>query len=89
MVSTIVPGGLFYANAIGDFGSVSFGQNWGRLASAAHRWALKLVDEKGFDMLIFSGDAGPGRKWDLLGVFFSSNIPLMIPWYPFIAGKYG
>ena len=44
LVSIMGPNGLFYANAVGAFGSVSVGRNWGQLASAAHRWAIKLVE---------------------------------------------
>ena len=49
--------GLFYANAVGTSGAVSAGRDWDRLSSAAHRWGLKLVDDKGFPMLLFSDDA--------------------------------
>ena len=35
--------GKFYANTVGTFGIVSACRNWGRLASAGQRWALKLV----------------------------------------------
>ena len=41
--STMWPSGLFYANAVGAFGVVYDGENWDRLASDVHRWALKLV----------------------------------------------
>ena len=45
LVSTMWPNGLFHANAVGALGVVSDGENWGRLASAVHRWALKLVEK--------------------------------------------
>ena len=48
LVSTVGPNGLFYAHAIGAFGVVSAGRNWDRLASAAHRWTLKLVANNEF-----------------------------------------
>ena len=54
LVSIAGPICLFYANTAGNFGVVSAGQNWDRLASAAHRWALKLVDEKEVFRLQFS-----------------------------------
>ena len=48
--------GRFYANTVGAFGAVSARGDWGRLASAAHRWDLKLVENNDF-FLLFSGDA--------------------------------
>ena len=57
LVSIMGPYGLFYANAVGAFGAVSAGQNWGRLASAFRRWALKLVDKRKVSLLLFSDDA--------------------------------
>ena len=57
MVSIMGPNGRFYANAVGAFGVVSDGGNWGRLARAFHRWALKLVDKKYFPTLLFSDGA--------------------------------
>ena len=51
------PNGLFYADTVGTFGAVSAGQNWGRLASAAHRWALKIVGKQEVFLLLFSDDA--------------------------------
>ena len=56
-VSIVGPIGLCCANNVGAFGAVSSGQNWDRLASAAHRWGLKLVDGADFFMLIFPDDA--------------------------------
>ena len=53
LVSIVGHNGLFYANAVGAPGLVSAGQNWGRLASAAHRLALKLVDGKEFPYYYF------------------------------------
>ena len=53
IVSIMGPGGKFYANTVGTFGVVSAGQNWDRLASAAHRWALKLVGEQKVYLLLF------------------------------------
>ena len=44
--SIMGPDGMFYANTVGACGVVSAGQNWDRLASAARRWALKLVGGK-------------------------------------------
>ena len=51
------PNGLFYANTVGAGGAVSAGQNWDRLASAVHRWGLKLVDNDEVFTLLFPGDA--------------------------------
>ena len=44
LVAIMGPGGLFYANAIGNFGLVGAGQNWGRRASAVLRCVLALVE---------------------------------------------
>ena len=55
LVSIFGPDGLLCANAVGTFAAASAGQNWDRLASAAHMWALKLVDNKEFPMLLFPG----------------------------------
>ena len=75
LVSTMCPNGLFYANAVGTFGSVSDGGNWSRLASAAHSWALKLVDGNDFFYVIIPGwRSGLWRRWDLRRVISSSNI---------------
>ena len=46
IVSIMGASGLYYANTVGTFGAVSAGQNWGRLATAVHWRALKLVDAK-------------------------------------------
>ena len=48
LVSIMGPSGLYYANAVGAFGVVAAGRNWGRLASAAHIWALILVEDNEF-----------------------------------------
>ena len=53
LVSTMWPNGSFYANTVGTFGSVSAGRNWGRLASAVHRWALNLVGKQKVLLLLF------------------------------------
>ena len=42
LVSIMDPNGMYYANTVGTFGVVSAGKNWDRLASAVHRWGLKL-----------------------------------------------
>ena len=52
-VSLTGAGGIFYAKTVGTFGMVSAGQNWGRLASAVHRRALKLVDGRKVSLLLF------------------------------------
>ena len=44
MVAIIGPNGIYYAITFGAFVVVSAGRNWDRLASAVHRWDLKLVD---------------------------------------------
>ena len=51
------PSGLFYANSVGTFGVVSAGRNWYRLSSAAHRWAIKHVENSEFSLLLFPDDA--------------------------------
>ena len=48
LASTMGANGLFYANTVCTFGAVSAGGNWGRLAIAAHRWALKPVGNNDF-----------------------------------------
>ena len=45
LVAIMGPNGLFYAKTFGAFGAVSSGGNWGRLPSAFHRRALKLVEK--------------------------------------------
>ena len=55
LVSIVGPNGLFYANAVGAFGAGSAGRNWDSLASAVHRWALKLVDNNEFSLLFSDG----------------------------------
>ena len=57
LVSIVGPIGLYYANTVGTCGVVSDGQNWDRLGSAAHRWDLNLVNDAGFFLLLFPGDA--------------------------------
>ena len=82
------PNGLFYANAVGAFGAVSAGQNWGRLAIAARRWALKLVGKQKVFLLLFSDDALSLAEDETFGedfliiVFF-----LMILGYPITEKK--
>ena len=73
------PDGLFYANTVDAFGAVSAGQNWGRLESAVHRWALKSVDAKEVSILLFSDDALFLAEDEIREeTFFSNNILLMI-----------
>ena len=62
LVSTVAPNGLFYSNADGAFGTVSDGGNWDRLASAVHRWALKLVGESDYHTLQFPDDSPAPAK---------------------------
>ena len=57
LVSIMGPIGLYYANTVGNVGEVSGGQNWDRLASAAHRRELNCVDDAELCLLLFSGDA--------------------------------
>ena len=75
LVSIVGPNGLYYANTVGTSGVVSAGQNWDRLASAVHRWALKLADAESAFILLLSGgalfQAGNGISE---GSFFSNNI---------------
>ena len=56
LVPIVGPNGMFYANTVGAFASVSTGGNWGRFSFAAHRWDLKLVDGNEF-FLLFPDDA--------------------------------
>ena len=56
LVSIMGPGGMYYANTVGTFGVVSAGQNWDRLASAAHRWGLKLLGQEKVYVLLFPDD---------------------------------
>ena len=51
------PNGTYYANTVGTFGAVSAGQSWDRLASAVHRWGLKLLGKEKVYVLLFSDDA--------------------------------
>ena len=53
LVSIMGTNGMFYANTVGAFGVVSAGRNWGRLASAAHRRASELIDNKKVFLLLF------------------------------------
>ena len=48
---------MYYASTVGTFGVASAGRNWGRLASAVHRWGLKLLGGEKVYVLLFSGDA--------------------------------
>ena len=43
IASIMERGGSFYDNTVAAFGVASACQNWDRLASADHRWELKLV----------------------------------------------
>ena len=75
MVSIRGADGLFYANTVGTIGVVSAGQNWGRLAIAPHRWALKLVDAQEVLILLFSDDAHSISEGGISeGSFFSNNV---------------
>ena len=56
LVSILGPNGMYYANTVGTFGVVSAGQNWDRLASAVHRWGLKLLGKEKVYVLLFSDD---------------------------------
>ena len=67
LVSIMGADDFFYANTVGTFGAVSTGQNWGRLASAVRRWALKLVDKQKVFLLLFSDEALSWRKMRSLG----------------------
>ena len=53
LVSIVGPDGLFYANAFGIIGVAPAGRNWDRLAGAAHRWALRLVENNEFHYYYF------------------------------------
>ena len=80
MFSIAGPDGLFYANAVGAFGSVSAGQNWDRMESASRRWALKLVDNKAFSLSLFAGDALVMAESDISAESFVAVIShLVIP----------
>ena len=53
LVSIVGNNGLLYANAVGTFGVVSAGRNWGRLACAATRWGSKTCRVGGISLLLF------------------------------------
>ena len=53
LVSIVGPNSLYFANTVGEFGSVSVGRNWDRLPSASHWWDLKLAEEWN-SLLLFS-----------------------------------
>ena len=57
IVSIAGPDDLYYAHTVGTFGVVSAGQNWDRLDSAAHSWALKVVGAKEVFFLLFPDGA--------------------------------
>ena len=82
------PNGLFYANAVGSFGVVSAGQNWGRLSIAVHRRALKLVDKQKVFLLLFPTTHFLSGRWDLRRSFLNKSVFLMILWYPCIDGEF-
>ena len=72
------PDGELYANTVGTCGVVSACQNWGRLASAAHIWALKLVGEKKVYLVLFLTTQFSQRKKEIfhevsLLIIFSFN----------------
>ena len=69
LVSIAGRNGLFYANAVGTFGSASAGQNWDRLARASRRRALKLVGAKKSVLIIARRRTFLGGRWDLRRVF--------------------
>ena len=88
LVSIMGDGGLFYANTVGAFGGVSAGQNWGRLSSAAHRSALKLVAAKEASILLFSGDTLFLEENAIYEEpFLVITCPIMIPGFPFSEEK--
>ena len=64
LVTIMGPDGKFYDNAVGTFGVASAGPNWGRLASAVRRWALKLVGKKKVYLLLFLTTQFPNGKRD-------------------------
>ena len=78
--------GLFYANAVGAFGAVAAGRNWDRLSSAARMWALKLVDNKEFPILLFPDDALLLEARDISDGSFINNISLIDSRIPFHRG---
>ena len=66
-----------------NFGAVSAGQNWDRLAVAVHRCALKLVGEKVARLLLFSGGALFLAGDDISEEFFVITSTVMILGFPF------
>ena len=70
LVAIMGTNGTFYKNTFGAFGVVSAGGNWGRLASAAHRWDFKLVDRNEVCMLLFSDDALVLAESEVFNEFF-------------------
>ena len=84
LVTFVGPSGLFYVDAIGSSGVASAGQIWGSLSSAAHRWALKLLDNKEVLTLLFSDDTLLLGESEISEepFFFINNIFLLILGYP-------
>ena len=88
LVSIMGPKGLFYANTVGTFGVDSDGQNWGRLASAAHRWPLKLVGKRKVSLLLFSDDTLFLAEMRSSKNHFINSLFLMILGYHFSEKKF-
>ena len=51
------PTGFSTIKTFGDFGVVSGGENWARMASATRRWAITLEGDKESAILSFPDDA--------------------------------
>ena len=88
LVSIMGPDGLFYANTVGAFGAASAGQNWDRLASAVHRWALKLTEAKEALILLFSDGTHFLAGNEIFGEPLLVITFLMILGYPFSEEKF-
>ena len=57
LFATMGPGRLSYVNTVGATGVASAGKNWGLIAIAAHSWALPLVDNRKFRLLLSPEEA--------------------------------
>ena len=83
LVLTMGPNGMYRANTVGTFGVVSAGRNWGRLASASHRWGLKLVGKAKVYLLLFPVDAIFSNENEIFDEMFLAFISfLLIIGYP-------
>ena len=82
------PNGLFYVKAVGDFGVVSAGRNWDRLAITSRRRELSLVGDKKPPVLLFPDDAlDLAENAGIGGTCLVEIFLILIIGYPAIEGK--